>query len=67
VQSASTRHSGTSVTRRATQRPAWHTARKALSGSGTIIAHATSSHCSALQRTAMHMRCAACNASTLMA
>lgn len=67
VQSASRRHSATSDTRRATQRPASHTARKLLAGSGTTIAHATSSHAGALHRTAMQRCCAAFRFAALIA
>lgn len=67
VQSASLRHSATSEARRATQRPASHTARKLLGGSGTTIAHATSSHEGALHRTAMHRCCAAFRFAALIA
>lgn len=67
VQSASLRHSATSDTRRATQRPASHTARKLLAGSGTTIAQTTSSHAGALHRTAMHRCCAAFRFAALIA
>ncbi|MEW6430778.1 MAG: hypothetical protein AB1730_04655 [Myxococcota bacterium] len=67
VQSAALRHSATSVVRRATHRPASHTARKLLAGSGTTIAHAASSQEGDLHRSAAQRCCAAFKPDALIA
>jgi hypothetical protein len=67
VHSALLRHSADAAAGRATHRPASHTARKALGGSGTTAAHSTRSHGGAAHRTAAHRCCEACSAFTLIA
>lgn len=67
MQSASRRHSASSSARRATHRPASHTARKREAGSGTTIAQAISSHLRAAHRTWAHCCCAAWSFAALIA